>query len=90
MLEGEINDPYQEFFIEQNPLTPDDKLWLEKYKLNYIMIPAYFSNDLARQILQTGKSVNFIRKCCNLQGWTLQLNLQAPFDVDEGLDITKL
>lgn len=49
----------------------DDKLWTDKYKLEHIMIPAFFSNTLARQILQTGKSVNFIRKCCQLQGWTL-------------------
>jgi len=74
MLDGEINDPYCEFFIEQNPLVTDDKLWTDKYKLNYIMIPSFFSNTLAKQILQTGKSVNFIRKCCQLQGWTLQLH----------------
>jgi len=75
MLEGEINDPFQEFFVEVNPLVGDDKLWTDKYKLNYIMIPAYFSNELAKQILQTGKSVNFIRRCCQEQGWTLDLHL---------------
>ena len=48
MLDGEINDPYQEFFIEQNPLVSDDKLWTDKYKLNYIMIPSFFSNCLAK------------------------------------------
>jgi gamma-tubulin complex component 3 len=79
MLDGEINDPYQEFFIEQNQQVSDDRLWTEKYRLNYIMIPSFFSNELAKQILQTGKAVNFIRKCCQLQGWTLQLQ-QEPFE----------
>jgi hypothetical protein len=43
------------------------------------MIPSFLSNELAKQILQTGKAVNFIRKCCQLQGWTLQLQ-QEPFE----------
>jgi gamma-tubulin complex component 3 len=51
MLDGEINDRDGEFFIEQNANVTDDKLWTDKYKLNYIMIPAFFSNDLAKQIL---------------------------------------
>jgi hypothetical protein len=29
-------------------MVSDDKLWTDKYKLNYIMIPAYFSNELAK------------------------------------------
>jgi len=28
------------------------------------MIPAFLSNHLANKILQTGKAVNFIRRCC--------------------------
>jgi hypothetical protein len=27
MIEGEINDPYDEFFVTIDPNTPDDKLW---------------------------------------------------------------
>ncbi len=44
MLQGEINDPYCEFFVETDPNVPDDKLWTHKYKLNYIMIPAFLTN----------------------------------------------
>jgi gamma-tubulin complex component 3 len=64
MIEGDINDPFGEFFVEINPLTTDDKLWTEKYKLNYIMIPSFLTNQLANKILLTGKAVNFIRRCC--------------------------
>ena len=51
MLQGEINDPYLEFFVETDPLDTDDKLWTHKYKLNYIMIPAFLTNKLAKKIL---------------------------------------
>lgn len=51
MLAGEINDPFQEFFVETDPNVGDDKLWTEKYKLNYVMIPAFLTNSLANKIL---------------------------------------
>jgi len=27
MIEGEINDPFREFFIDTDPNVPDEKLW---------------------------------------------------------------
>ncbi len=71
MLQGEINDPYFEFFIETDYTVTDDRLWTHKYKLNYIMIPTFLTNQLAKKILQTGKAVNFIRRCCLMPDWTL-------------------
>jgi len=36
------------------------------------MIPAgLISFDLAKKIMQTGKAVNFIRRCCQEQDWVL-------------------
>ena len=64
MIEGEINDPFREFFVDTDPNVPDEKLWTQKYSLNYIMIPSFLSNELAVKILKTGKAVNFIRRCC--------------------------
>jgi gamma-tubulin complex component 3 len=75
MIEGDINDPFEEFFVEINPLTTDEKLWTEKYRLNYIMIPSFLTNQLAKKILLTGKAVNFIRRCCNEQDWILDISL---------------
>ena len=79
MIEGEINDPFQEFFVDMDPMVGNDKLWTEKYKLNYIMIPSFLSNSLAHKILLTGKAVNFIRRCCGEQDWILDASLQIPF-----------
>ena len=47
MIEGEINDPFREFFVDTDPNVPDEKLWTQKYSLNYIMIPSFLSNELA-------------------------------------------
>jgi gamma-tubulin complex component 3 len=65
MIEGEINDPFSEFFVEMDPSVLEDKLWLKKYKINYVMIPSFLTNSLAQKIMLTGKAVNFIRRCCN-------------------------
>mmetsp|Transcript_31542 Transcript_31542/g.48225 ORF Transcript_31542/g.48225 Transcript_31542/m.48225 type:complete len:96 (+) Transcript_31542:642-929(+) len=80
MIEGEINDPFSEFFIDTDPTVSDDKLWTQKFSLNYIMIPSFLSNDLAAKIMKTGKAVNFIRRCCGEQDWILDASLQLPFD----------
>ena len=91
MLTGEINDPYQEFFVETDPNIGYNELWTKKYRLNYVMIPAFLSNQLANKILQTGKAVNFIRKCCDEQDWILDVSLQAPFQAEQyDLDSNKL
>ena len=86
MIEGELNDPFSEFFVEDVQLISasnsyaaieggDDisrKFWTEKYRLNHILIPnGLLTYDLARKILLTGKAVNFIRRCCQERDWAL-------------------
>ena len=61
-------------------MVGDDRLWTDKYRLNHIMIPSFMSNNIANKILQTGKAVNFIRRCCQEQDWILDLQMQSvPF-----------
>jgi len=81
MIQGEINDPFSEFFIDTDPSVTDEKLWTQKYSLNPILIPSFINRDLAQKILQTGKAVNFIRRCCGEPEWLLDISLQMPFDV---------
>ena len=61
--DGEIEDPWGEFFIESDPSRADHH-WEEKYKLRPEMLPSFVSKDLASKILLIGKSINFMRKCC--------------------------
>ena len=47
MIEGEINDPFSEFFVEMDPSVPDERLWNDKYRMNIQMIPSFLTNSLA-------------------------------------------
>ncbi|KAJ1487429.1 Spc98 family-domain-containing protein [Baffinella frigidus] len=61
--DGELEDPWGEFFI-RNDAAWEDHNWEEKYKLRLEMLPSFVSEELANKILQIGKSINFMRKCC--------------------------
>lgn len=78
MLEGEINDPYHEYFVSTNLAVPDDRLWTQKYSLNTEMVPAFFAPKLANKILLTGKSINFLRRCCKEENWIAASPLELP------------
>ena len=83
MIEGELNDPFQEFFVNMDPNVPDDLLWTNKYELKHSMIPSFLTNDLARKILLTGKAVNFIKKWWFEDQWILDASSQIPFNVSD-------
>ncbi|KAL1559599.1 Gamma-tubulin complex component 3 [Salvia divinorum] len=68
VLEGELEDIFAEFFILGQPVKAES-LWREGYRLHSAMLPALISQSLAQRILRTGKSINFLRVCCNDQGW---------------------
>lgn len=55
MIEGELNDPYKEFFVEDlqpGQMEDNRKLWTERYRLNHIMVPSgLLSHELAKKIL---------------------------------------
>ncbi|KAG7033560.1 Gamma-tubulin complex component 3, partial [Cucurbita argyrosperma subsp. argyrosperma] len=41
----------------------------EGYRLHSGMLPSFISQSLAQRILRTGKSINFLRVCCEDMGW---------------------
>lgn len=43
LLEGEINDPHSEFFIETLPEVGTDRLWSDKYRVRESMLPSFIS-----------------------------------------------
>ncbi|XP_019165844.1 PREDICTED: gamma-tubulin complex component 3 isoform X2 [Ipomoea nil] len=68
VLEGELEDIFAEFFIVSQPVKAES-LWREGYRLHTAMLPSFISPSLAQQILRTGKSINFLRVCCEDRGW---------------------
>ncbi|KAL0339541.1 UNVERIFIED_CONTAM: Gamma-tubulin complex component 3 [Sesamum radiatum] len=68
VLEGELEDIFAEFFVLSQPVKAES-LWREGYRLHAAMLPSFISQSLAQRILRTGKSINFLRVCCEDRGW---------------------
>lgn len=43
LIEGEINDPHAEFFVEVLPEVATDRLWNDKYRVRESMLPCFIS-----------------------------------------------
>lgn len=43
LLDGEIEDPYSEFFIEILPEVSTDRLWHDKYRVREALLPSFIS-----------------------------------------------
>jgi len=64
ILDGNLEDPHQEFFIAGEPGVQGEALWHHKYSVRKSMIPRFISLAWSRKILSTGKSINFLRSVC--------------------------
>ena len=64
LLDGEIKDPHNEFFIEEIKEVSSDRLWHHKYRIVNSRVPSFISKHLAHNILVSGKSINFLREIC--------------------------
>ncbi|KAF5277736.1 hypothetical protein FQR65_LT03716 [Abscondita terminalis] len=64
LLDGEINDPYNEFFIEARNISSTERFWHDKYNVKASMVPSFISMEQAKKILATGKNINFLRQIC--------------------------
>ncbi|XP_062112176.1 gamma-tubulin complex component 3 [Humulus lupulus] len=68
VLEGELEDIFAEFFVVGQPVKAES-LWREGYMLHAGMLPSFIPQSLAQRILRTGKSINFLRVCCDDRFW---------------------
>lgn len=68
LLDGEINDLYNEFFIEIRDIIQAERLWHDKYHVRQQMIPSFITVEQANRILATGKNINFLRQICKDDG----------------------
>ncbi|KAL7301860.1 hypothetical protein TKK_0005465 [Trichogramma kaykai] len=94
ITDGELDDPYKEFFIESCAEVAGERMWHEKYQVRDSMVPSFISRSQAKKILCTGKSINFLREVCKdfspLQGHDTEIfrdsskkiGVEAFFDSD--------
>lgn len=75
--EGEINDPYSEFFIIKDDLVDEQNFWNLKFALQAELVPNFFSKDLVEKIFFTGKSINFLKTCCKKE-WKVEYKNARP------------
>eukprot|EP00698_Gefionella_okellyi_P013895 TRINITY_DN383_c1_g4_i1.p1 TRINITY_DN383_c1_g4~~TRINITY_DN383_c1_g4_i1.p1 ORF type:complete len:668 (+),score=92.52 TRINITY_DN383_c1_g4_i1:925-2928(+) len=71
VCEGVLVDPWNEFFVAADTTVSSAELWRRGYALRASMLPSFIGSDRAEKILRTGKSINFIRICCNDTAWVL-------------------
>ncbi|CEM02679.1 unnamed protein product [Vitrella brassicaformis CCMP3155] len=69
MEEGQLRDPHGELFVASWPHVPNGQLWRHKYYLNVPQVPVYLPLETSRKVLLTGKSVSFVRNCCQDGDW---------------------
>jgi len=68
LLDGSLEDPYNEFFIFGDPSVQGESIWHHKYSIRVAMIPRFLSLTWAKKILSTGKSINFLHSVCGDTG----------------------
>jgi gamma-tubulin complex component 3 len=70
IYEGELDDPYSEFFVSHDK-NADGDLWRNAYKLRHEMIPLFMHRIVAKKAFLIGKSLNFIRYVCDNEEYVL-------------------
>ena len=73
VYEGSFTDPSGDFFISSDSSIQyqDEQAWSAMFSLSNSLLPSTLSHHLAEDILLVGKSVNFIRNCCEEPHFTL-------------------
>eukprot|EP00871_Galdieria_phlegrea_P003551 jgi/Galph1/4197/GphlegSOOS_G2851.1 len=71
VLDGELDDPHEEFFIAMRHGVSTEDIWEKKFYIRQQMIPSFLASEqhLLSSILLAGKTVVFLRKCCSDSVW---------------------
>ncbi|KAI8967046.1 Spc98 family-domain-containing protein [Mycotypha africana] len=86
IYEGELDDPFDEFFVACNSDAPQDQLWLYQYTLRDNMLPNFISKELAQKIFSIGKSLNFIRYSCQETSTSSEAATYFPNDKEKSFE----
>ncbi|KAM4066089.1 spindle pole body component [Hirsutella rhossiliensis] len=92
IYDGELVDPYAEFFVKEKTPTADDaakkkgagNVWEDKYDIDQAMIPTIITQDFAHKVFLIGKSLNFIRHSCGDSLWVEKYSKAASKELRYG------
>lgn len=93
ITEGDIADPFNEFFISSNPKVEltSDSYWTSRFFLSASMLPdSVLPRHVAEDILLVTKNICFIKHCCRAKEWSMHPSIvsearQASFDTIPGV-----
>ncbi|OAQ97329.1 hypothetical protein LLEC1_01612 [Akanthomyces lecanii] len=91
IYDGELSDPYQEFFVREQTGKPDSaklkggsNVWEDKYEVAEELIPSIMTSDFAQKVFLIGKSLNFIRHSCGDALWVENYSRAASKELRYG------
>nr|OQO29970.1 hypothetical protein B0A51_02561 [Rachicladosporium sp. CCFEE 5018] len=90
VYDGELEDPYQEFFVHENSDNEDgmgpgaSSVWEHKYAMKPAMVPSIMTPDFANRVFLIGKSLNFIRYSCGDSPWVESHSLTSSRELSYG------
>ncbi|KAI1270458.1 Spc97/Spc98 family protein [Xylariaceae sp. FL1019] len=91
IYDGELSDPYEEFFVQLKPQDPATKgklgtanVWEEKYWMDDEMIPSIMTQEFADKVLLIGKALNFIRHSCGDAQWVENYSKESSKELRYG------
>eukprot|EP00052_Salpingoeca_macrocollata_P027096 m.255609 g.255609 ORF g.255609 m.255609 type:complete len:834 (+) comp22693_c0_seq6:72-2573(+) len=88
LMDGQLYDPYGEFFIAADVTVPDNELWHNRYSVRRAMLPAFVHPSVAHKILLVGKSINFVRSVCGDRDFSYPLKSMPDLDVRSAAGMT--
>ncbi|TGZ85706.1 hypothetical protein EX30DRAFT_393032 [Ascodesmis nigricans] len=99
IYEGELIDPYLEFFVTEDPtisnaVNPHSKggassVWQDKYTFTSQQVPTIITDTFANRVFLIGKSLNFIRHGCSDNEWVEDYSKSTSKELRYG-DTSKL
>ncbi|KAF2732884.1 hypothetical protein EJ04DRAFT_544452 [Polyplosphaeria fusca] len=96
IYDGELADPFGEFFVSEQSedeisesTSKEGKggatsVWEDKYKLNERMIPTIITEEFANKVFLIGKTLNFIRYGCGDAAWVDTYSKEASKELTYG------
>ena len=90
MFEGELADPFAEFFVQEAPQAEwasskkkgeeGEDLWRSRFVMVDRLRPSFISGPVALSVLRIGKTVQFLRSACGVLDWSFDPEIMGEYN----------